>query len=129
MTERLTDEQVLNWGTEHSDAWIVSMATELLALRAERAKLAAKPLSWPVGTFVTKTKGAQWRGHVVGHYSTALTPIGYCVESIWEPGSVQIYPQSALTSAQPAESGATETTSAQIGAHRPNCTCWRCHGA
>ena len=86
-------------------------AYHVLALIAERralldaleAKLEAKHPSWPIGTFVMKAKGAQWRGHIVGYYSTALTPIGYCVESIMEPGSVQIYPQAALILAQPAK--------------------------
>lgn len=45
---------------------------------------------------VRKTKGSSWQGRVVGFYSTSLTPIGYCVESEREPGSVQIYPESAL---------------------------------
>lgn len=33
---------------------------------------------------------------MVGEYSTELTPEGYAVESEREPGSVQIYPASAL---------------------------------
>lgn len=53
-----------------------------------------------LGGLVTKTKGSSWTGHVVGFYSTTLTPIGYAVESINEPGSVQIYPESALKLAQ-----------------------------
>lgn len=48
------------------------------------------------GQRVEKIKGSSWRGRVVGFYSTTLTPIGYCVESEREPGSVQIYPESAL---------------------------------
>jgi len=51
---------------------------------------------WKIGDMVTKTKGSSWTGLIVGFYSTKLTPIGYAVESINEPGSVQIYPQSAL---------------------------------
>lgn len=49
-----------------------------------------------IGDQVTKLKGSQWRGTVVGFYSTGLTPIGYCVESSLETGSVQIYPEAAL---------------------------------
>lgn len=49
-----------------------------------------------LGTTVHKVGGAQWSGKVVGFYSTALTPVGYAVESIAEPGSVQIYPEKAL---------------------------------
>jgi len=48
------------------------------------------------GQRVEKIKGSSWRGRVVGFYSTTLTPFGYCVESEREPGSVQIYPESAL---------------------------------
>lgn len=48
------------------------------------------------GDIVTKTKGSSWTGHVVGFYTTSLTPRGYCVESKNEPGSVQIYPEAAL---------------------------------
>lgn len=51
-----------------------------------------------LGDRVTKTKGSSWTGLVVGFYSTSLTPIGYAVESENEPGSVQIYPESALAS-------------------------------
>jgi len=49
-----------------------------------------------LGDRVTKTKGSNWTGLVVGFYSTSLTPIGYCVESETERGSVQIYPETAL---------------------------------
>lgn len=52
-----------------------------------------------IGDRVTKTKGSAWTGRVVGSYSTKLTPEGYAVESENEPGSVQIYPVSALKSA------------------------------
>lgn len=45
---------------------------------------------------VEKIGGAQWRGRVVGWYRTRLTPEGYAVESEHEPGSVQIYPVTAL---------------------------------
>ncbi len=54
-----------------------------------------------LGDRVTKTKGSNWTGLVVGFYSTKLTPIGYCVESETECGSVQIYPESALAAKGP----------------------------
>jgi hypothetical protein len=63
------------------------------ALDAHRGKSARK---FNLGDRVTKTKGSSWTGLVVGFYSTSLTPIGYAVESENEPGSVQIYPESAL---------------------------------
>lgn len=51
---------------------------------------------WRIGTRVRKTKGSSWNGRVVGYYSTSLTDVGYAIESEREPGSVQIYPASAL---------------------------------
>ena len=50
-----------------------------------------------IGDRVTKRSGSSWTGHIVGTYSTTLTPEGYAVESENEPGSVQIYPAAALT--------------------------------
>jgi hypothetical protein len=49
-----------------------------------------------LGDRVRKIRGSSWNGVVVGFYSTELTPIGYCVESEREKGSVQIYPEGAL---------------------------------
>ena len=54
-----------------------------------------------MGDHVYKKSGSYWRGRVVGFYSTALTPVGYCIESENEPGSVQIYPESALIRSNP----------------------------
>lgn len=48
------------------------------------------------GDRLRKKSGSSWQGRVVGFYSTLLTPVGYCIESEREPGSVQIYPESAL---------------------------------
>jgi len=55
-----------------------------------------KHTKFRIGDRVQKTKGSDWRGHVVGLYSTWLTPEGYCVESEDHYGSVQIYPAAAL---------------------------------
>jgi hypothetical protein len=49
-----------------------------------------------LGDHVRKVRGSQWQGRIVGVYSTALTPEGYCVESDAHSGSVQIYPAAAL---------------------------------
>ena len=48
------------------------------------------------GDLVRKRSGSAWEGIVVGEYSTSLTPEGYAVESLYHPGSVQIYPVAAL---------------------------------
>ena len=52
--------------------------------------------AWAIGTRLRKKSGSSWQGRVVGYYSTELTDVGYCIESEREPGSVQIYPASAL---------------------------------
>ena len=49
-----------------------------------------------IGDLVRKKSGAAWEGYVVGWYSTSLTQRGYCVESRYHQGSVQIYPNRAL---------------------------------
>lgn len=48
------------------------------------------------GDCVQKKNGGRWRGKIVGWYRSSLTPEGYAVESAFEPGGVQIYPESAL---------------------------------
>lgn len=53
-------------------------------------------IKFTLGDRAKKKSGSSWQGHVVGFYSTKLTPFGYCVESEREPGSVQIYPEAAL---------------------------------
>ena len=65
-----------------------------LARKAEPAP--EQPGKFKLGDRVRKTKGSQWKGVVVGTYSTDLTPEGYAVESDTERGSVQIYPAAAL---------------------------------
>ena len=57
------------------------------------------PHQHQLGDRVTKVSGSSWTGLVVGFYSTALTPVGYAVESETEKGSVQIYPEKALRAA------------------------------
>lgn len=51
---------------------------------------------WQLGDKVRKKRGSSWRGTVCGFYSTPHTPIGYCVDSAFEPGSVQVWPEAAL---------------------------------
>jgi hypothetical protein len=53
-------------------------------------------MRFAIGERVKKIAGSSWYGTVVGTYSTELTPEGYCVESARHPGSVQIYPKTAL---------------------------------
>lgn len=51
-------------------------------------------------TVLRKKSGSEWKGRVVGFYSTDLTPEGYAIESAYHPGSVQIYPVQALERAE-----------------------------
>lgn len=53
-------------------------------------------MKFKLGDRVKKVSGSQWKGIIVGTYSTELTPEGYAVESSTEKGSVQIYPVKAL---------------------------------
>lgn len=64
--------------------------------------------AWPrthatfrLGDLVEKKRGSTWHGRIVGWYATQLTPEGYAVESIFEHGSVQIYPAAALQKHDP----------------------------
>ncbi len=59
--------------------------------------LSLKHFRYTLGQRLRKTRGSSWQGKVVGFYSTTITPIGYAIESEREPGSVQIYPESALS--------------------------------
>ena len=55
------------------------------------------------GDLVRKKAGSRWHGVVCGWYCTELTPLGYAVESLREPGSVQVYPEAALVPWDPFE--------------------------
>lgn len=48
------------------------------------------------GDLVRKKRGSSWRGRVCGEYSATFTEEGYAVESLFEPGNVQVYPVAAL---------------------------------
>lgn len=68
-----------------------------------KAAIAAMPVQaepvatrWQLGDKVCKKRGSSWRGTVCGFYSTPHTPQGYCVDSAFEPGSVQVWPKAAL---------------------------------
>ena len=53
-------------------------------------------MKFKIGDKVRKKTGSSWEGFIVGRYSTTLTPEGYAVESVYHPGSVQIYPVGAI---------------------------------
>lgn len=91
------------WKERHKDrigpgpGFVEAITAALTAIEASHGP-------FKLGDRVRKTKGSSWHGRVVGFYSTSLTPVGYAVESEREPGSVQIYPVSAL---EPAQEGST----------------------
>jgi len=70
--------------------------------QAIQANLPGSPIYPPTHTafkhhdYVMKKSGGYWRGPISGWYRTKLNNEGYAVESMYEPGSVQIYPASAL---------------------------------
>ena len=59
-------------------------------------KIICTSAKFQIGTKVEKVRGSCWRGRVVGFYSATLTEMGYAVESDYEPGNVQVYPEVAL---------------------------------
>jgi R67 dihydrofolate reductase len=54
------------------------------------------PGAEPIGTLMRKIKGNSWRGKVVDYYSSEYNLCAYCIESMAEPGNVQVYPAAAL---------------------------------
>ncbi len=102
MTETPTDKKLserfgeaINDGYEALGDLVAEYGDAILSvLRLAEAQPSAG--TFKLGDFVQKKSGSSWRGKVVGFYSTNLTPRGYCVESAYESGSVQIYPEAAL---------------------------------
>lgn len=78
------------------DATPAGLRYVVAALSRMRAGPAPEGARWQLGDTVAKRRGSSWRGRVVGFYATANTPIGYAVESYYEPGSVQVWPEAAL---------------------------------
>jgi hypothetical protein len=103
-------------GSNHWENWVLAVrrlkaaerraeAAEARLAQAERVPAVTEGRKFSLGDRVTKTKGSRWTGHVVGFYSTELTPVGYAVESETETGSVQIYPEAALQQSAAGEEG------------------------
>ena len=84
-------------GTMETAFWVWLKIEESLALPfLANAKSTAQTNIFKQGDLVRKKSGSEWQGHIVGWYSTGLTPVGYAVESDSHAGSVQIYPVEAL---------------------------------
>ena len=88
-------ESTYAWGQDRR----VTIVTQRLLVTLAADQVAARKFA--LGDRVRKVKGSSWQGRVVGFYSTELTPIGYCVESEREPGSVQVWPEAALEAIEP----------------------------
>lgn len=96
-----------DWDEDDNGRRVRKWECEVGAARAALAALAPAPdatdaLTWPddamfaSGDMVQKKGIAQWRGKIVGWYRPANGKLGFSVESMFEHGSVQIYPQTAL---------------------------------
>lgn len=97
-----------NEWTQSNDTWdgLPDYGQDVFRDRARAALAAMQPRGeqqdWPAdaafpnGALVQKKGRASWRGKIVGWYRTDITALGYAVESAFEPGSVQIYPETAL---------------------------------
>lgn len=101
-TTEMMEEGLAGWNgndlseTDLDDMWRRMLdAAPTVQGEPQPAPSAPTP-TFQLGDHVRKTKGSQWKGRVVGTYSTSLTPEGYAVESDTEKGSVQIYPVGAL---------------------------------
>lgn len=88
---------------EHGTLAYIANASEkmreviiLLSEAEQREQNASPGWAFAKGDMVRKKSGSWWEGRVVGTYSTAQTPKGYCVQLIVQNGPVQIYPESAL---------------------------------
>lgn len=101
------DGEKSDWFTDTKpliDKGIAALKDRLLAALSPTLATvaAANDEAWPsdavhkLGAWVQKKGRASWRGRIVGWYRTDITSLGYAVESAYEPGSVQIYPETAL---------------------------------
>lgn len=112
-----------NWWQESADMPLSGpgFVRKWLAL-ADAALAAMQPRGeqqeWPAdaafafGALVQKKGRASWRGKIVGWYRTDITALGYAVESAFEPGSVQIYPETALLAWDGEQQAGREATGA-----------------
>lgn len=108
MTDQLDYVQRLERAARAVEQWWLEQGKHAFlgapaAIFSLRSVLSDRPSArkFGIGERVRKIKGSSWQGRIVGFYSTDLTPIGYCVESEREPGSVQIYPETALEKLNP----------------------------
>lgn len=90
------DHRVFSDDYPDCEATAMCLDAVVRALRFSTPAQAEPVALWPVGTLVRKRSGGQWHGRICGYYTTDLTTEGYAVESLREPGSVQIYPRKAL---------------------------------
>lgn len=97
-TQQATLRYLLNCVEAHVDKFPVPahMRVCIADVRSFIPELDKVNRQFAIGDRVYKPKGSWWEGTVVGFYSTADTPIGYCVQLDRDHGPVQIYPEAAL---------------------------------
>lgn len=101
IVEQLRDAYACSLGS-HQDRKYLTDAADFIETYMPSPDTHAAKVAWPanaqfaLGDMVQKKGRASWRGKVVGWYRTDLTALGYAVESEFEPGSVQIYPETGL---------------------------------
>ena len=94
--KKIALECIRLWGSEDLSDCAGDQMAALLHELIDAPDNTPPGAKWRLGDMVKKVRGSKWRGKVVGFYSTEATPIGYSVESAFEPGSVQVWPEAAL---------------------------------
>jgi len=84
------------YSMDHDLAKVESAEMKLSKILKAREILKNDPIFSRGDKVRKKGNKGQWHGVICGEYSTAITPEGYAVESVYEKGSVQIYPVNAL---------------------------------
>lgn len=87
---------VEQWLARYGEPEAHKLAERIDALYAQVPKWYPVNVKFNFGQTVRKKSGSAWHGKIVGWYTTGLTVSGYAVESAFETGSVQIYPEAAL---------------------------------
>ena len=91
------DVATLNWLPHGRYCELMTVAQhERIVAALTRPAQTAPQGKFRMGDLVKKSTGSEWKGRVVGWYSTEQTSEGYAVESEAHKGSVQIYPAKAL---------------------------------
>jgi len=96
--DEMSEKQVKEWGNNQVLSSLNVSDVKFFAQLEAKPATRSNPVNaiYSLDDLVQKKQGSKWRGKVVGFYSTEATPIGYSVESLFETGSVQVWPEAAL---------------------------------